>query len=44
MKVYRVSKGSVKTSEMEWRYVIYTRRGWGMQMREKKVIHRLEQV
>ena len=34
-------QGPAKIFEVESRYVIYTRRGWGMNEREK-IIHRLE--
>ena len=37
MEVHRVRKGLVRISEVEWRYLIHTRRGWWVQMREKRL-------
>jgi len=35
MEIHRVSKGLVRISEIEWRQIIYTRRGQRVYMREK---------
>jgi len=35
VEIHKVGKDSVKTSNIEWRQLICTRREWEMQMREK---------
>jgi len=37
VEVHGVSKDLVRISKAEWRYEIYTERGWKVQMREKEL-------
>jgi len=37
MGVHRVSKDPMRTFEMEWKFVICTRRGQGVWIREKRL-------
>jgi len=35
-KVYEINKGLARIFEVNWRYVIYTKRGWKVWMRKKE--------
>jgi len=35
IEIYKVNKRLVRMSKMEWKQLICTGRGWGVQMREK---------